>query len=142
MKLRLVRKQCREDGVFSDLLSEDGSLLAQTLEHAYEGVPDIEDKGTYRAKIIKGEYTCQRGEHLLHGMEKPFATFEVLSVPNAWGILFHWGNFNKNSEGCILVGSHVERAEDGSQMLTDSRKAFDRLMAELRSVDTFQLIVS
>lgn len=142
MKLILTRKQCREDGIFSDLTREDGSLLAQTLEHAYEGLPDAGDKLTWRAKIVQGSYTCERGDHKLHGMEKPFTTFEVKSVPNAWGILFHWGNFNKDSEGCILVGSHVERAENGTQMITESKKAFERFMNEMSRVNSFELIVT
>lgn len=142
MKLFLTRKQSRADGIFSDLTREDGSLLAQTLEHSYEATALPDGTPQYRAKIIKGEYTCERGDHRLHGMEKPFTTFEVKSVPNCFGILFHWGNFNKDSEGCVLVGGYIERAEDGSQMVTESRKAFDRFMNEMSRANTFELIVA
>ena len=142
MTLTLTRKQCREDGIFSDLTREDGSLLAQTIEHAYEATALPDGTPQWRAKIIKGEYTCERGDHRLHGMEKPFTTFEVKSVPHCIGILFHWWNFNKDSEGCILVGTHIERAPDGSQMVTQSKGAFERFMNEVSRVNTFELIVA
>ena len=142
MRWILTRRQCRADGIFSDLHDGSSKLLAQTLEHAYDGLPTLEGEAGYRARIPNGLYTCERGRHLLHGMTEPFETFEIKGVPDCVGILIHWGNFNKDSEGCILVGAHVERAEDQTQMITDSKATFKRLMEVLQGVDTFELIVA
>lgn len=136
MNLRLQRLQARADGIFSDLFDDQGELLAQTLEHAYE-----QENASWQAKIPCGTYTCRRGLHRLHGMAEPFETFEVLGVPGCAGILFHWGNFDRDSEGCILLGNHIARAEDGSQMVTDSRKAFGKFMVLQGGIDEFTLTV-
>ena len=73
-------------------------------------------------------------------MEKPFETFEVMGVPKCTGILFHVGNYNHDSEGCILVGENLGVA-NGKLMLTRSRLAFQRFMRELSSVKEFTLVV-
>ena len=136
MDLKLQRLQARGDGIFSDLRTPNGDLVAQTLEHAYEN--DIQE---LNAKIKPGMYLCKRGKHELHGMTEPFETFEVTGVPGCVGILFHWGNYNRDSEGCILVGKSIERAEDQTQMVTHSREAFAAFMRLQEGVDEFTLIV-
>jgi hypothetical protein len=126
MNLTLSRKELRDVGIFSILTDESGNIIAHCLEHSYDSKP----------KLVDGEYTCQRGDHLLHGMTEPFSTFEVIDVPNCKGILFHWGNYNRDSEGCVLVG---ERQEDS--MVTNSRKTFEKLMELLEGLDQFNLTV-
>lgn len=125
MDLTLTRLQCRSDGVFSDLKTSANELVAQCLEHAYtaQGLVDC-----FVPKIPPGVFKCVRSEHRLHGMTENFETFEVMDVPGHSNILFHWGNYNKDSDGCILLGKSIERAPDQTQMITDSRDAFARFM--------------
>src|SRR5689334_19296677 len=101
MDLILVRKKIGADGVFGELLNarNDESLFV-TLEHAYPS------EDGFWAKIPKGEYLCKRGVHQLHSSQ-PFTTFEVMDVPNRYGILIHWGNWNSDSNGCILLGIDI-----------------------------------
>ena len=90
-------------------------------------------------KIPQGVYTCMRGEHELENGPK-FITFEVMGVPGHSGLLFHKGNFDNDSKGCILLGMNVVGAP-GARMITQSGLAFDRFMALQKGVDDFQLTV-
>lgn len=134
MELTLKRLQFRADGIFSDLRTVEGDLVAQTLEHAYKG-PE------WLPKIPDGTYTCVRGMHRLHGMTEYFETFEITGVDGHVNLLFHWGNFNKDSEGCVLVGRSIARAPDQTQMVTESRESFARFMRLQEGVKEFPLTV-
>lgn len=127
MIFKLTRKECKTDGIFSDLCAENGVKLFSTLEHSYDCKP----------KIPNGTYTCVRGKHRLHGMTEDFETFEITGVEGHSGVLFHWGNFNKDSDGCVLIG----RTRSGD-MVTSSREAFAEFMHGLEGVNEFELIVS
>ncbi len=134
--MKLTRLEYRQDGIFGQLQSDDGSFRCQTLEHAYF------ENGSYTPKVAAGIYTCVRGEHELLGMTTTFTTFELQNVPPfqgkpVTGILIHWGNYNKDSEGCILVG--LRNQDD--KMILDSKIAFEAFMAALDGQDQFTLIV-
>lgn len=135
MDLYLTRKQFREDGIFSELTDSDGQLIAMTLEHAYPN-----DSG-FGPKIPNGVFICKRGEHYLHEMTTPFETFEITGVEGHVGLLFHWGNFNKDSEGCILLGESIQHVGIRPQAVTNSRATFKKFMDFLKSLDTFVLTV-
>lgn len=126
MTLTLCRFSKSDQGIFSHLFDEDKNLIVYTLEHAYNREPKIPD-GTYR---------CVRGVHRLHEDQPAFETFEVTGVPRHSGILFHCGNWERDSAGCILVGTRV----DGN-MITDSRKAFAKFMDLMEGVEEFELVV-
>jgi len=128
MEFVLQRKEFRDDGIFSEL--SGNGFIAQTLEHSYNKLPKIPD----------GTYTCVRGQHQLHGMSRPFSTFEVTNVPGHSGILIHQGNWNDDSDGCILVGEELAQSPKG-QMITASIITFNKLMALLDGVNSFTLIV-
>lgn len=140
MDLALVRSSRRPDGIFSNLLTSDDHEVCMTLEHAYKR----DAFGDWYPKIPDGEYECVRGAHRLHGMDHDFQTFEVVGVKGHSDLLFHWGNWNENSEGCILVGDAIaEGVHSGihAEMITNSRVAFDRLMKLQSDVDRFRLRV-
>ncbi len=134
MDLILARKEKRSDGIFSQLWSTEKAFICETLEHAYR------DQEGYFAKLPCGEYQCRRSSHRLHGMDHDFETFEVIGVPGHSGILFHWGNFQKDSEGCILVGALMGN-DNGVQMITHSKATFERFMSANHGVDLFTLKV-
>lgn len=132
MDLVLTRKANTEKGIFGTLTgqSDEGSILLQTLEHAYSDY-----SGNWAPKLPRGVYTCQRGTHALKD-GVPFETFEVMNVPGHSGILIHIGNYNNDSEGCILVGmSAVEN------MVENSKTAFEDFLAAQAGCDSFQLSV-
>ena len=127
MNLLLKRIDFTPDGIFGELQDESGKALYSTLEHSYACM----------VKVPVGTYTCQRGTHQLDHSPKPFETFEIIDVPGHSGILFHVGNYNADSDGCVLLGLRRE-----GSMLVGSRLAFDGFMGLQKGIDQFTLIVS
>lgn len=116
--LVLRRIAYRPDGIFSVLLL-DGAPRFVTLEHAYQ------NPSGWQPIIPAGEYQCQRGTHQLTS-SGPFETYEVTGVAGHTGLLFHWGNANKDSEGCVLVG--MQFGLYASAQVLVSRPAFLNFM--------------
>lgn len=131
MTLTLTNNEFSENGIFGVLDDAEDMFALETLQRSY---PTAD--GTWYAKLPPGSYTCKRGFHRLKNMIDLFETFEVEKVPGHTGILFHTGNENKESEGCILVGS----LREGNRIM-QSRKAFQSFMDHLKNVDEFELIV-
>ena len=133
MNLILKRTEFHDYGVIGELLTQDGfRKIAMTLEHSYS--PENQPK------VPKGIYTCQRGIHRLASQRKEFETFEILKVPGHTGILFHVGNYETDSSGCVLLGDSVSYVFL-PWMLKFSRIAFTRFMSLQEGIDTFQLEV-
>lgn len=133
MNLTLTRKRCTGDGIFGELSEESGDICAVTLEHAYAimGAPF-----GWEPKIPPGQYLCRRGTHRLASMTQDFETFEITGVPGHSNILFHCGNYNADSEGCVLLGIRAEES-----MIMQSREAFACFMAAQAGLDSFLLNV-
>ena len=128
----LRRTAFHEDGIFSDFEFDDApGRFCVTLEHSYDCKP----------KLPAGIYTCVRGTHALHN-GIPFETFEITGVAGHKGILFHAGNFNRDSEGCVLIGKDiVVDPNSGDEMVTGSKAEFKEFMDRLDGVQSFQLEV-
>lgn len=135
MNLLLQRVESRIDGIFSELRSIDGETLFHTLEHAYN-----DGLGAMVPKLPDGVYKCIRGIHRLAHMSLPFETFEITEVPGHDHMLFHVGNFNFDSDGCVLIGSGSIQL-NGHQALTRSREAFKSFMDLQTGYDEFELTV-
>lgn len=136
--LYLARIDFLKTGIFGKLRDQRFHLSLFTLEHAYPYSQTSigSDTYIYRPIIPEGEYLCRRGYHSLKN-GSPFETFEVLGIHGHTGLLFHAGNFNKDSEGCILLGLNVIADE----MVTNSRAAFTKFMDFLSETNVFKLKV-
>ena len=133
--MRLTRTQFQKDGIFGRLFNANGVPVAYTIEHAYE-----QPGGLWLPKLYEGQFVCVRGIHELHNAV-PFETFEITGVKGHEGILFHAGNFDKDSEGCVLLGAAIVKQADGSQMVTNSKAKFAEFMGTLTGVKEFMLTV-
>ena len=126
MNYTLTRNLFAVDGIMGELTDAGGNKLCDTLEHSYASKP----------KLPAGNYVCKRGLHQLHS-GPAFSTFEVTGVEGHAGILFHVGNTNKDSEGCILVGDrHAQET-----YLLGSRNAFEELSERWANLNEFSLTV-
>jgi hypothetical protein len=115
---------------FGVLLREDGVPFAVTLERQWRN----NAKG--ESCIPVATYAnCVRVDSPKFG-----DTFEVTGVPGRDKILFHKGNIDDDSHGCILVGEQFDpvKGEDG---ILASQDGFAEFLTLLKGIDTFTLIV-
>lgn len=133
MDITLTRNDFSENGIFGELKDADGNLIAVTLEHAYP-----QDDGSFAPKIpVSGTFQCVRGMHQLEGMTAQFETFEITGIAGHVNILFHAGNYNKDSSGCCLLG----QARSGD-MIVNSKLTFAKFMQLQNGTDQFTLTVN
>ncbi len=131
----LRRTDKRSDGIFGEFAFDGQPRFCFTLEHAYANGEE------WDAKLQPGTYTCVRGTHALHN-GVAFETFEITGVAGHKGILFHAGNFNRDSEGCVLVGKDISINQNtNEEMVTGSKAEFAEFMSRLEGVREFQLEV-
>jgi hypothetical protein len=135
MNLKLIRNEFRQDGIFGTLETELGKQLAITLEHAYA------DLQGWSPKLPDGDFVCVRGTHRLDHSSGPFETFQIIGVPGHTGILFHIGNFNFDSDGCVLLGENIVQMS-GARAISSSKITFQKFMDFQSDVDEFSLNVS
>ncbi len=126
--LYLHRLPKHEDGVFG-VLSYESRPFAVTLEP--------EDKNNQRniSCIPSGRYLCKRVESPKFGN-----TFQVTGVYNRSGILFHAGNTEEDSKGCILVGEEFGELYRKTAILK-SRKGLAEFLKLLNGDDEFWLSI-
>lgn len=81
--------------------------------------------------IPEGFYECKRvvNRQTLSGKTIPL-TLEVLDVPGRHGILFHSGNTQQDTQGCILLGMGL--GTGSVRTITSSILAMQRFREELR----------
>lgn len=136
LQLKLTRISNNSCGVFGEL-SDDNGQICVTLEHAYPFTYAGTLRKVWHPKLPPtGVYNCIRGLHRLAGYADPFETFEITNVPGHTGILFHIGNYNDDSDGCILLGKEIIDV-----MITDSLQTFTAFMKRMTGINSFQLTV-
>lgn len=135
MDIRLTRKSAHLYGVIGEITPlNGGDVICVTLEHAYK------DRDSFSPKLAPGTYACKKGTHKLSNLN-PFEAFEIQNVPRfqgapVSGILFHKGNYNNDSEGCVLLGSKI-----GTGCILDSSAAFEKFMSLQNQCDEFTVVV-
>lgn len=133
MNIILHRTEESANGIFGVMTDEFGNQVCATIEHSFDsGLGN----GSFSPKIPPGQYTCVRGMHQLAHMTHPFETFMVENVPNHTNILIHMGNYNADSDGCILVGE----ARIGN-MITNSLVWLAKFLDLQKGLDSFILTV-
>ena len=144
MKATVTRLENTEDGVLGELRLFDH--LGHEVLHLHTLEDDWKDNQPSISCIPAGKYICKRD--VWH--KKGVVVFQITDVPGRDRILIHYGNTEENVKGCIVVGLSTGtlnvKDEDtpGTPQRTkravlQSRPAFDKLMAALSTVDTFDL---
>lgn len=132
--LTLKRFSIDDDGAFGYLTRDINSeQVAVTCERTF----GADDEPT--VVIPPGVYRCVRGVHSLDGVHR-FETYEITGIPGHSGLLFHTGNTEMDSKGCVLLGKHFGQMGDVMAVL-DSRVAFRDFMDLMNLADVFQLTV-
>ena len=120
MKFILRRNTFEKDGIFGELLDEKYNHICMTLEHAY-----LQPDGTYEPKLPDGEWKA------VYEFSQKFGRklWELKDVPGHTEIKFHVGNYNADSDGCILLGQFIGHRQDGGRMITNSKETLERFHA-------------
>lgn len=139
MRFHLRRIAESPDGTFGRM--EVSETVFHTLEE--EGLENQRNV----SRIPAGTYLCRRTVYHRHGYE----TFEVTGVPDRDRVLFHIGNTEEDTDGCILLGLDsglLEVVDEDTGELTrkigvyHSRVAFRMFMQFLSGVDEFELEIT
>jgi hypothetical protein len=117
----------KEATVGTLILDSDTHLGIYTLENPKRATK-VDDR------IPAGTYTCKP-----YSGTKYKDVYIVENVPNRSAILLHWGNTEKDTEGCILLGNRVGEI-NGQPAVLDSRKCFERFR-ELIGKNSFTLVI-
>lgn len=123
---RLLRFRIVEEGAFGVLLDAFGEFVCFTLERTYDNL---------EVKILPGVYDCQATRFHRGGYD----TFEVM-VSGHSRILFHRGNVETDSDGCILTGAALG-VLNGARAVLKSRAGFANFVRVTAGVKGFKLSV-
>lgn len=122
----------RPDGCWSVLCVDEGPQFdprpfAATVERTFDD---------FRPTIGNGRFICKRTDYHKGG----YPTFEVLVLGHS-RILFHRGNKELDSEGCICVGESFAFA-DGVTLVADSKGGFSEFWSLAKDWPEFELVVT
>lgn len=115
MELDLIRLENSEQGTFG-VLRMDGKVFCVTLE------PPDRDNARNVSRIPAGRYVCNRVRSPRFG-----ETYEVADVPGRTHILFHPGNVDEDTRGCVLLGNHFGLLR-GDRAVLNSGRTFARFL--------------
>ena len=132
--LELVRISVQPEGAFGVLLKAGLPLGPVTVERTYP-LKDSAPRGPQLVKIPPGSYRCERTRYHKGGYD----TFEVMGVVGHSRLLFHLGNSETDSEGCVLLGQRFGPYQ-GTGIL-QSRLGFAEFMSFMGSRPSFHLEV-
>lgn len=124
--LELIRLEEAETGTLG-ILKIQKKVALFTLEP-----PDLLNLRGF-SSIPAQQYTCKRYRSRSFG-----ETFLITEVPDRSKVLFHWGNWRSNTEGCILLGTGIMWEKRG---ITNSKRAFEKFMVIMRQYDTIHLTI-
>lgn len=125
MKARIVRLEKSLDGALGVLLL-DSKIFCFTLN------PDVTEVD--KLYVPAGEYLCKR----YHSIKYP-DTFEII-VPGHTAVLFHAGNTEADTRGCILLGSTVGKLK-GNRAVQNSGVTFENFMNRCFNLMQFKLLI-
>ena len=125
MRARIVRLEHTDDGALGVLLLDE-IIFCFTLE------PDKNEKG--KLYISQGVYHCQR----FHGARWK-NTFEII-VPGHSAVLFHAGNTEADTRGCVLLGATTGKLK-GNRAVLNSGVTFQEFLGRTKELDEFSLFI-
>lgn len=119
----------KEIPTFGVMLNESQIPFALTLERPWR------DNQRGISCILSGAYVCGRVNSPRFG-----ATFQVLNVFGRAEILFHKGNIQEDSHGCILIGEQFGVLSNEPAILA-AKEGFEEFMRITSTVSEFELFI-
>lgn len=118
----LVKRDTFTENTTIGKLFVNGIEYCETLEDKDRQLEDFPDRKVYgKTAIPRGRYevVIDYSPHYQRNMP------HILDVPNYVGVRIHAGNYEKDTEGCLLVGR-----TRGVDFIGDSRSVFNLLYKE------------
>ena len=128
--LSLIRVSSTEENGTHGVLLDHGVPFALSLE------PPDRNNEPYESCIPAGVFICKYVNSPRFG-----GTYEIKEVPNRSHILFHKGNFTKDTSGCVLVGERFEVVGTSEAAILSSGEGFDEFMKRMRLGGTYEDLV-
>lgn len=123
MKAKLIRLVQETKQTLSSLLFFDDDVNLLLSIKALE-LPDRNNQRSI-SRIPSGRYRCK-----LRFSTKYKWHFHLQDVANRSLILIHFGNFYRDTRGCILVGNNFKDIDkDGYRDVTSSKKTMKRILS-------------
>lgn len=119
MKLKLIRETYSKDSTIGRLFIDD-KFFCYTLEDAV------------RDKKIKSITAIPAGTYeVIINFSNRFKQLMplLLRVPNFEGVRIHWGNYAKDSDGCLLLGS-----TKGVDFVGNSKATYSVFLSKIKQV--------
>lgn len=132
-ELTLVRMVNAAEYTFGRLETPDSIQVCVTLEEPWRDGDNDGLGDTNVSRVPAGSYPAFRRLSPTRGYE----VFELRDVPGRKNVQIHKGNSVEDTLGCILVGTDFRKGGT----ITESKKAFDKLMKLLAGQDEFTLHV-
>jgi hypothetical protein len=111
-------------------LTENGALLCYTLEDKDRGLDSGMDAEIVRKKKVDGKTAIPYGRYEINCTYSPrFKRVlpQLMAVKGFAGIRIHPGNFNEDTEGCLLPGLSSKYSKQKGFYVEQSRTAFESL---------------
>lgn len=129
VNLEIIRlEESAEHGTFG-VLKINKSVYCCTLE------PSDRLNKTNQSSIPAKQYKCNKIISPKYG-----TTYQVMDVPDRTHILFHAGNIDDHTEGCIILGQHFGKLR-GNKAVLNSGKTFMRFMELLKDEKQLHLSI-
>lgn len=125
MHAKIIRVEMSSQGALGVLVL-DNEAFCCTLQ------PDWNDPEWFC--IPDGDYTCKR----FHGKKWP-DTFEIMVMGHT-ALLFHAGNTEADTEGCILLGASFGKLK-GNRAVLNSGTTFREFLTRTQSLHSFTLSI-
>ena len=131
IKMVLKRIATDDKRTFGVLIDKDP--FAVTLEDPWK------ENESFVSCILAGDYRCVRIKSPKFG-----DVFEIMNVPGRDHILFHWGNREKDTQGCVLIAEKFGRLAGEAAVLTSKNRpgeGFNEFMEKLKGLDEFWISI-
>lgn len=112
-----------------------GVLTINTQAFCVTLEPKEFDNAPFISCIPAGCYEMRKVVSFNHG-----STYEICNVPNRTDILLHRGNWEKDTEGCVLLGQRWDKFK-GNRMILNSGTTFNQFMDLMHPSKEARLII-
>ena len=137
MKIFTIRRFVPEykEAMYGIFLDELKRPFAVTLEHPWK------QNAPFISCIPTGEYICKP-----YSSAKYPNTWQICDVKDRDFVLIHWGNFLKDTQGCIIVGEKFQDLNnDGIMDIAESKNTanhgFLEFMKKTKGLTELKLVI-